>query len=177
MVGNFDSFCTILAQNSAHCCPNQAYCLCKCPFLPIFSHFCPILAQFLPFSTSLSHQNIANHPPSFLRMRVPAPLRPSEGYRHSRRPVAPNYDMGWYLLCPKMAQNRPKSVQNTRRSPKIGPRYSKFGPNWPLLCVSWALKLLKQQSGGAVPLRRPKRSLNTHPQEAWGVVGDVLVAQ
>ena len=50
-----------------------------CPFLAIFAlpipHFSPLFAIF----DVTEPPDISNHPPSFLRMRVQAPLRPSEG--------------------------------------------------------------------------------------------------
>ena len=109
-----------------------------CPFLAIFALQTPHFSTVFAIFDALSHQNIANHPPSFLRMRVQAPLRPSEGHRPSRRPVAPNYAMGWYLLCAKMAQNRPKSVQNTRKSPKIVQIWSKLVQNWSKIGPNWS---------------------------------------
>ena len=102
-----------------------------CPFLAIFAlqipHFSPVFAIF----DALSHQNIANHPPSFLRMRVQAPLRPSEGHRPSRRPVAPNYAMGWTFYAPKwprIGQNRSKTLENRPKLSKFGPNCSKISP-------------------------------------------------
>ena len=58
----------------------------------------------------------------------------------------------------------------------FGPILADSGPFWRIKGPTHGIIRSDRPSGGAVPLRRPKRSLNTHPQEAWRVVGDVLVA-